>query len=241
MFRYLIYMTILATALFGEGGAPMMTDGTGTPSDGKWELNVGLKLEDTQGDKRYEAPILDLNYGLGDRIQLKIESTYISLDNDESSERGIGNAKVGAKWRFYENDTFALSIYPQYTFAPVRKNIEKSLADVDEAWFLPLEMSKQFGSIGVTAEVGYLILSHDQDWIKSGIVAGYQSTEALEFLVELYRSAKSKGEEESIFLNTGLTYVFTPNVNALFSIGKEIKSPSSTNKELMFIGLQFLF
>lgn len=241
MLRYLIYSTILTVALMGEGGLPMMTDGTGTPGDGNWELNIGVKSERTGSSTRNEAPIIDLNYGWGDQIQLKIESAYIHFDEEGSQENGLGNAKAGLKWRFYEDETFSLSTYPQYTFSPLRKNIDKGIADVDEAWFFPIEMSKQFGSIGITAEVGYLAISHDYDWIKSGVIVGYQPTESLGLLAEIYRSAQSNGKEESIFLNTGLTYVLNPNINALFSLGKEIKAPSSPKSELFFIGLQLLF
>ncbi len=233
---------VLCTGLFAAGGPPMMTDGTGTPGDGHWELNLGFKSGHVIGSTRYEAPIIDLNYGLGERIQLKVESAYITLDEEMSKKHGIGNAKAGVKWRFYEDDTdLSFSTYPQYTFAPVHKNIDKALADVEESWFFPLEMSKRFDTITITAEVGYLAVTHEDDWIKSGLVVGYSPNKSLELLAEVYRNVQTNGEEESIFLNAGFTYTLTPQINGLFSIGKEVKSPSSPKSELLFVGLQLLF
>ena len=234
---------VLSTGLFAAGGPPMMTDGTGTPGHGNWDLNLGFKSEHVKGSTRYEAPIIDLNYGLGERIQLKVESSYVYLNEEDSNNHGIGNAKAGVKWRFYENDThdFALSTYPQYTFAPIPKNIDKALADVEESWFFPLEMSKRFDTITITGEVGYLAVIHEDDWIKTGVVAGYSPNKSLELLAEVYRNAQSNGEEESIFLNAGATYAFTAQINGLFSLGYEVKSPSSPQSELLFVGLQLLF
>ncbi len=233
---------VLSTGLFAAGGPPMMTDGTGTPGDENWELNLGFKSEHVKGSTRYEAPIIDLNYGLGERIQLKVESAYITLDEENSKVHGIGNAKAGMKWRFYEDDTdLSFSTYPQYTFAPVHKNIDKALADVEESWFFPLEMSKRFDTITITGEVGYLAVTHEDDWIKSGLVVGYSPSKSLELLAEVYRNVQSNGEEESIFLNAGFTYTLTPQINGLFSIGKEVKSSSSPKSELLFVGLQLLF
>lgn len=241
--RTALVSMVLGAQLFCAGGPPMMTDGTGTPGNGNWELNLGFKSEHVKGSTRYEAPIVDLNYGLGDRIQLKVESAYVYLNEEESNNHGIGNAKAGVKWRFYEDDThdFALSTYPQYTFAPVHKNIDKALADVEESWFFPLEISKNFDTINITAEVGYLAGLHECDWIKSGVVLGFSPNDSLELLAEVYRNAQSNGEKESIFLNAGFTYTFTPQINGLFSLGKEVQSPSSTQEELFFLGLQLLF
>lgn len=244
MFLRLAFVLILfyGSYLSAAGGPPMMVDGTGTPGDGNWELNIAYKGERQNPSRRYEAPSFDLNYGLSDTVQLKAETSYIELVNsDKTKDHGIGNAKAGIKWRFYENDTFSISTYPQYTFVPIKKNLNSGLADFEEAFYLPLEINKQLGSIAVVAEVGYLAVSHTDNYLNTGFQIGYRCCSQIELLAEIYRSAHIDGHNESVTLNSGLSYTFKPNVNGLLSVGKEIVSPSYPKPVLFFIGLQLLF
>ncbi len=117
-----LVLMLLGSPLFSAGGPPMVTDRTGTPGNGNWELNIAYKGEYPDVSSRYEAPSMDLNYGLGDTIQLKAETSCIQLTHeDETKDNGIGNAKIGVKWRFYEEDMLSFSVYPQYSFAPIKK------------------------------------------------------------------------------------------------------------------------
>ncbi|HEX5711572.1 MAG TPA: hypothetical protein VFX68_09520, partial [Sulfuricurvum sp.] len=154
LLRVTVVAILLGSKLFCAGGPPMMTDGTGTPGNENWELNIAYKGENQNTSSRYEAPSLDLNYGLGETVQLKAETSYVRLtDDDGTKNNGIGNAKVGVKWRFYEEETLSFSLYPQYTFAPVKRNLESGIAGIEEAFYFPVQMNKQFGSIEITVEL----------------------------------------------------------------------------------------
>jgi hypothetical protein len=56
-----------------QGGPPLVTDDPGTPGPGHWELNAALTVEHDDRESIYEVPLVDLNYGVGDRLQLKVE------------------------------------------------------------------------------------------------------------------------------------------------------------------------
>ena len=64
----------------GQGGPPLITDDPGTPGPGKWEIQFSFAHERSQNERVYEAPLLDINYGVGERIQLKYEVTYLTVD-----------------------------------------------------------------------------------------------------------------------------------------------------------------
>jgi len=53
-------------------GPPLETDDPATPCTDRWKINVSTTLE-----KRRDAwewtPLLDFNYGVGERIQLKLK------------------------------------------------------------------------------------------------------------------------------------------------------------------------
>lgn len=227
----------LATLLRAAGGVPMMTDGTGTPGDGNWEINLSYKWQKQGASKQYELPAFDINYGLGNNIQLKVESSYLTT----SGTSGFSNAKTGVKWRFYEDESLSFSTYPQYTFLPVKKNYDKGIASLKEAVYLPISANKQLGSFNFVAEAGYLITKENSNYINTGFIVGYQPAQKLELLAEIYRSASTDASQESIMLNYGLTYAFTKNIGALFSMGREAKNRSNSKTSTAFVGVQLLF
>ena len=49
----------------------MQTDDPGTPGNNNWEVNVAYTLERTTDFNVYSVPSVDINYGVGPRIQLK--------------------------------------------------------------------------------------------------------------------------------------------------------------------------
>lgn len=101
-------------AAHAQGGPPFRTDDPETPGNRHWEINFGWVGDRGAGAGAYQVPDFDINYGLGDRIQLKyeipiaIEETRAQPGTQfESAEPGqviggIGESLLGIKWRFYE-------------------------------------------------------------------------------------------------------------------------------------------
>ena len=73
LFILLIFSFSILKLLAQSGGPPMITDDPGTPDKGAWEINLSLNSEIQKYDKEFEAPLLDINFGLNERIQLKLE------------------------------------------------------------------------------------------------------------------------------------------------------------------------
>jgi hypothetical protein len=97
----------------------MITDDPGTPGHGHWEVNVAATGRHAASGSEAELPLLDINFGVGERIQLKYEIPWVWLDEDgERSESGLGNSAVGVKWRFYDAGEagWQISTYPQVEF-----------------------------------------------------------------------------------------------------------------------------
>ena len=64
---------LLAAAAHAQGGPPFRTDDPDTPGNQHWEINFGWIGDRNPSDGAYQVPDFDINYGLGDRIQLKYE------------------------------------------------------------------------------------------------------------------------------------------------------------------------
>ena len=98
-----------------QGGPPFRTDDPDTPGNRHWEINFGFIGDRNPGSGAYQIPDVDINYGLGDRIQLKFELP-VALQETRSQPAspaapavegtvigGIGESLLGVKWRFYEH------------------------------------------------------------------------------------------------------------------------------------------
>lgn len=58
-------------SLQAMGSPPLITDDPDTPGNGHWEINLGITTQRRPGARASELPLLDMNYGIGDRLQLK--------------------------------------------------------------------------------------------------------------------------------------------------------------------------
>jgi hypothetical protein len=106
---------LLALAAHAQGGPPFRTDDPETPGNEHWEINFGWIGDRNPADGAYQVPDFDINYGLGDRIQLKYELP-IAVEEIRPQPAalfapaqaghviaGLGESLLGIKWRFYEH------------------------------------------------------------------------------------------------------------------------------------------
>ena len=74
----------------------MQTDDPGTPGNNNWEINVAYTPERTTDFNVYDVPIVDINYGVGPRIQLKYQVPYLFQSADGGPlESGLGKSLGG--------------------------------------------------------------------------------------------------------------------------------------------------
>jgi hypothetical protein len=118
-FRFLPFISLLVALLSGmahaQGGPPFRTDDPDTPGNKHWEINFGFIGDRNPAAGQYQVPDFDINYGLGDRLQLKYE---IPIAIEETRPQpatgtdpatagqvigGLGESLLGIKWRYYEH------------------------------------------------------------------------------------------------------------------------------------------
>lgn len=239
MKRLVFFIFVYTQYLFSAGGIPMITNGTGTPGSNGYEVNIVSTGSIKSSSKTYEAPLIDFNYGLGDTIQLKAESAYVYNHNTEGY--GLGDAKVGVKWRFYENQNILISIYPQYKFSPIYKNIKRGFSEAKSEIELPIELEREFGNFSFVAEVGYISIKDAKNEWEAGALCSYKFDSQIEAMVELFGIGAIDKDEHSTILNVGFTYPLNKNINTLASLGREIDTTDKEKETIFLVGLQFLF
>ena len=139
---------------------PMAMDDPGTPGHLGLEVNfVGTFVR--SGEARGTESLLDANFGIGERIQLKYERPYVTMDETGlASQSGLGPTEIGVKWRFLDSHGWQVAIYPNYVFDDAFKVTDESgIPEESEgkSFFLPLLVSKTVAHVyTLAANVGYL-------------------------------------------------------------------------------------
>lgn len=236
-----VFLILLAKgAVFA--GPPLLTDDPDTPGDKHWEINVAFTLDRYQAESMYEAPLLDLNYGVGDNIQLKYEAPWLILHEQGSgTQNGLGNSIFGVKWRFLDEEKYGVNVstYPQYEFNSSTSSIDKGLVEKGSSFLLPVEVSKKMGSVLVDGEIGYTFeQNHDDEWIY-GIFIGYEIRENLTILGEIHGVTMKEFKGNNTVFNIGTQWDCTKQYGLLASAGRSFNSSTADEPNLLvYLGLQ---
>jgi hypothetical protein len=141
------------------------------------------------GISTLQLPQLDVNYGLGERIQLTGEIPYVVANaSGQPQATGWGNANPGVKWRFFDQGAqgWQLSTFPVYQTGVSAEAQSKGIGVAGPRFFLPLEVARKVGAFSFALEAGTCISVHGDHEHILGLVVGQQMTARLELDGELY-------------------------------------------------------
>ncbi len=227
---------LLPVSARAQGGPPMITDDTETVPRGHWEINLGFTVERGFDGRLFQLPLMDVNYGLGERLQLKVEIPWLVLhQNGQRGINGLGNTNIGVRYRFRdekENHPVALSIYPQFEFNNPTSSRRRGLVDRGPEFLMPLQWQTQVGKFGVNGDVGYRF-KRGPDELFTGVVIGREFKASIELLAEIHVEGERLHLSESEFVyNLGSRIKLAEHANLLLSAGKSIRR----NHDPRFIG-----
>jgi hypothetical protein len=138
----------VAGVAFGQGGPPMITDDPGTPGNGEWENNLAIAFEHRPNETSIDVPAIDLNYGVGEHIQLTLQTAPALLKrSDRSLIGGLRGTEAALKWRFVDEEKsgFDMSMFPRVVFNVVQSSARRGLADDGTRFQIPFQAAKSFG------------------------------------------------------------------------------------------------
>ena len=226
-----------------QGGPPMVTDDPETPGDGKWEINLaGLGSRTRAGRWEVSVPDADINYGWGDRIQLKLDVPWTFVrESGERWKSGLGAGNVGVKWRFLDGGDGGLSMstYPQYLSGWLQSSKKRGITSDEKEFFLPLEAAREVGGWSLDGEVGRNFVQHGTNqWVAGGIVA-HACGEGRECLFEVHEAHAP--HDSHTLLNLGLHWKLGESTVLLASAGREVGARSDEQQgSLFYLGIQVL-
>jgi hypothetical protein len=246
-------LRVLVGVLFGmmsrlamaQGGPPLLTDDPGTPGNGRTELNIAFTTQKSRREQLFEAPLIDMNTGVGEHIQIKLEMPWlVRAEVLERTRSGLGNVLLGFKWRYVDEKTDGIdaSVYPQADFNT--RGVSRRLGLVAEGMelFLPVQFARDIGPGFVNVELGYRLHEEGEDAWVWGLALGRKVRDEIELLGEVHGEATRGFDRGKLVFNLGARWKLSELNSILISAGRGIRGEARGEPSFIgYVGLQFNF
>jgi len=223
----------------------MITDDPWTPGNGHFENNLALAFEHRPNNYSIDLPAIDLNYGVGEHIQLTLQTSYVLLKHTgHGAVGGMGSTEAALKWRFLDEETsgFSMSAFPRVIFNVVHSSVRRGLAEEGTRFQLPVQIARKFGPMDLDFEFGPLFTSVGRSEWLCGVVGGIELSRQTEIMAELHDAARTDFSRDTLILNAGVRHKLTDSSILIVSLGHEIRAPSGESLALIgYCGVQLLY
>lgn len=235
---------LVCTFAWAQGGPPYYTNDPGTPGNHNWEINIGYMPFYYQGQSVSHVPDLDINFGVGERIQLTYENAWLRVQNPFSPAKyGLGQSNPGVKWRFYDagEQGWGISTFPQLFLNNPNDAVKRGVTPATQTFLLPLEFTRKIGPVDVDYEIGYQWVHKGPNGWLTGLVVGHDFTRKLEGDAEFYNTGTLHPSANQPTIDFGGRYKLHRPVILLFMAGRSLE-PARSNQAyfLGYFGLQLL-
>lgn len=223
----------------------MITNNPGTPGPNKWEINLAVDFEHRPDETRYDLPVIDMNYGVGDHIQLSLQNSPVLLKReDHGAIGGLGETQAGLKWRFLdeEKNGFDMSMFPRVIFNITQSSVRRGLSDDGTRFQIPFQMGKSIGRWHFAGEFGPLASSVGRSEFLYGIVGGFDVAKETILEAELAGTSRTNFTRDTLAVNFGIKQTLTEHCLLIGSLGHEIHEPNDEPLALIgYFGVQLLY
>ncbi len=244
---------ILSTAfvlLFSSAGAafaahPLITDDTGTQGKGKSQFEFiaeyGHDKEDGVTTNSILFPTVPvLSYGVADAIDIAIGVPYENIETRQDGvttrKKGISDASVQLKWRFFEKDGLSFAVKPGVTLPTGDEN--KGLGNGKASYSTFVIMTKEATPWAFHFNFGYIRneykLQADEDANRKNIwhVSLASQVEVIKNLktvanIGMERNRDKTSNINPAFILGGLIYSVNKNIDLDFGIKGGLNRPET--------------
>ena len=234
-----LFLFYLLSSNSGFAGSPFLTDDPDAVDYKHHEVYLFSTVDKTSDSNTIQGPALEYNYGALPNLQLHVMAPleYYSPPQDDLSHYGIGDAEVGAKYRFITETDHR----PQVAVFPV---LELPSGDTDRGlgsgrtWYkLPLWLQKSWGDWTIDGGGGYAF--NDSPGMRNygfgGLLIQRKFCKHLSLGAEIYaQEASDVGERGYTLINVGGAYNISSDMSLLLSIGHSF---TGQNNAIAYLGL----
>ena len=234
---FLPLLALCCGCAFAQGGPPYYTNDPGTPGNHNWEINLAYMPFFYTDSSLSHIPDVDINFGLGKRIQLTFESAWLrDYESPGAPKYGLEQDQLGAKWNFYGSggSGFSMAVFPQLSINNPNHSVQRGLAPPGASFLLPFEFSRKIERIHFNWEAGYNFVHLGPDGWIGGIVAGGNVTKKLELDAEFYSVGFFRASEHQETIDAGARYKIHSDFTILLMAGRSV-APASSHQPF-FVG-----
>jgi hypothetical protein len=234
MLRELL-LAVITVAVLSAGTAnaahPLITDDSGTQGKGKLQFEFigeyGLDKIDGVKQKSFQAPTVPfLTCGLTEDTDIVLGLSYTEVVTEDSGSttaiRGIGDASIELKTRFYENEGLSFAVKPGITLPTGDEN--KGLGNGRVSYHAFFIATKELQSSAFHLNLGYIRnefkLRADEDANRKDIwhISFATQVEVVKNLkavanIGMERNPDKTSETHPAFILGGLIYSVTENLD----------------------------
>ena len=223
----------------------MITDDPGTPGNRKWEINLAIAFEHRPNQTAVDSPGIDLNYGVGEHIQLTLQGGPVLLKRSgHGLIGGLGGTEAAVKWRFLDEEKsgFDMSMFPRVIFNIAQSSVRRGLAEDGTRFQIPFQVAKTFGRFHADAEFGPLVSTVGRSEWLYGIVGGIDLSKTTEVMAELQGTSRTNFTQDVLTVNVGLRQKLTESCILIASLGHEVRAPQDESLAMIgYCGFQLLY
>lgn len=223
----------------------MITDDPGTPGNGHWENNLSIAFEHRPNEWSLDAPGIDINYGVGEHIQLTLQTSAALLkEGGNGFVGGLGGTEAAVKWRFLDEnrDGVDLSVFPRLLFNVLHSSVRRSLAEDGTRFQVPFQVAKQFGRLSLDAEFGPIVSTVGGGEFIYGLVAGTELSKKTAVMAEVHATSRTNFSRDVVTLNVGWRHQVNDHAVWIASLGHEVHSDTEEPLALIgYCGIQLLY
>jgi hypothetical protein len=222
----------------------MITDDPGTPGNRKWEINLAFAFEHRPNATSLDSPGIDLNYGVGEHIQLTLQGGPVLLKRSGNGViGGLGGTEAAVKWRFLDEDKsgFDVSMFPRVIFNIAPSSARRGLAEDGTRFQIPFQVAKTFGHLHFDAEFGPRAVTIGRSELLYGVVGGLELSKTTMVMAELQGSSRTNFSRCVLTANFGLRHNFTESRILIASLGHELRNSDQARALIGYLGVQLLY
>jgi hypothetical protein len=230
------FLMLFSESILAQSSPPILTNDPGTPGPGNWEINILTSFEHSAVNDEWLIPLLDFNYGVGDRCQLTASLPFvIGHEQGAGVRRTFDGIEMGIKYRFVDNPGERgsnFSLFPTVYFSFVEEKSTKLS--------LPVEWHYEWSHFGLTAEIEHVWVNGESDGWEGGVAAAL-----LLDPVSIQAEGHTEMREAPFDLRGpmvtfGFTWEWSKTVSMFASYGKSLKNHEEAPTWSM-AGFQFRF
>jgi len=225
-------------------GPPLVIDDPGILDPGDWQFILATAAEIREDVRVHQHPILDVEYGVSDNVQLSFFlPRRVEFVENSARKSGIGYAAVGFKWRFWSSEKMEWALGSGYAFPASHAVIEKDGPDDVNVLALPLLVSRTLGSWTLNGQLAWNLASNgEKDW-NYGLALIHPMTASVDWMVEAYGDTNARFANHRLNYQLGIDYAIRPAIHLLGSFGGPLvrgpEEPGDKLKYTFYIGLEW--